>query len=218
MFIAVLAGMFALSTSIKLTMDIVANKKIEKMGYNINPDNRNIFLQICSFIHDYGYLLIPFYNLINSASLLLDSNILYAKNRLALLKDRNRLTENEKDKPKSYSDIVKEIVDEENQKYIKELEKKKKEVKKEKEVPVKNNEPSMETDDILELKKQAHELALLDKEYRAKYQELKDNNAPVSERNELARKIKQIRVDYDNIMAQIDSLKIEESSQKVLKR
>ncbi len=74
--------LFSLITSgIQIYKNCQAKKIIEKEGYLILEDHRDDTTKYLSFIKDYFYILIPFYNLYRGLKLVLISNKEYAKIR-----------------------------------------------------------------------------------------------------------------------------------------
>ena len=226
---------FLSSTAIAVANDVRTNEKIRERGYEIVPDQRNYFKQALSFISDYGYLLIPGYNVYKAVC---DVFFKYLpEERIGKLRKRGRLSVIKEEKPEVKKEEKKEAKKEEIKRptiaekvsNVKEKIKNSTESRPVSSKIVKREEknilPPVDTDEdtlpeikIASLEYEIGMLADADKYYRAKHRELKSNGAPVSELNKIARHLQQIRREYDAITSQIEAIKEKENSLKLTRK
>ena len=94
-------GLTCVSTLIVNIKNNAANNKIERSGYTIISDPRSFSEKAISFIKDYTYLLVPILNIYRAGRLFLKPDVKYAKERQALLEERERIVKS--------SEVVKEV-------------------------------------------------------------------------------------------------------------
>ena len=177
--------LFLSSCGFTAIKNINADAKIERNGYKISEDNRSPLEIAISFIKDYFFLIIPFYNIFKSVKLLFSNDTEYASKRFADLQDRERISVIEDNTP--------EVVDVEDQE---EYEPEKQTI---------NNEPK--TTEELEINFTKDELLdyyyLKNKELRSKYKRLLELKR-INEAKELREVIIEVTNRYNAIKAEKD--------------
>ena len=107
-------GMFATSSLLTMAKNNAAKHKIERKGYIVNPDRRSITEKTISFVKDYFFLLVPFYNIKKSFKILLTKDEDYANERQALYLARERLVERKPKKPAEVTQAQENVQTQEN--------------------------------------------------------------------------------------------------------
>ena len=214
MLFTICSVLFLSSTAITLVLTDKTNTKIEAKGYDIIPDERSIFKQLVSFVADYGYLLIPGYNIYKTMQDVFFKHL--PEERMVKLRKRGRLVPHKEEKV-SKEEKSKEEVKEEKKSEDKKLPEKTK-------TTTKRNIPVVSTDveelpemDINTLEYEAQMHADLDRYYRKKHAELKSSGASVEELNIIAKRLWKNREEYDMIQNQINSLK-QNNSMKLIRK
>ncbi len=100
----ILAGSYGLSTIITAVNNFSSNSRIKRKGYEIKPITNNSALEnIKYFIKDFGFLIIPIYNLIHSIRQTAKKDSEFDSNRMEILEDRDRLVKVEDKKSEKTS-------------------------------------------------------------------------------------------------------------------
>lgn len=197
--------MFFGSVIEEVAKNYIANKEIRNKGYNILEDDRDYLKKGIDFIKDYIYLIVPFYNIYRGTKELTVDYKDFVYRKIEKLKGRNLLTTKKEEKKEEVKPVIKNEV-------------KPKEEIKTKLPPVKRpvicnvDEFDLPEIKIASLEYESSMLADADKYYRKQYYSLKSNNASLDELNKIARKLQQIRKEYDAIQNQMQLIKEKENS------
>jgi len=200
------AFMFFGSVATLALKNNAADNIIQRKGKIITDDNRSLSEKFMSFLGDYTYLFIPFYNAYKTIKLIRNKN--YVNDREALLNERERI----KDKP------VKKEVKQEPVKKVTTLEPVKvekrentKEVEK-KETPfamkpiIRNSESSISLEELNDLKDYYYSL---DHKYREEYERLKNSNASVEQKNAIIEKVIEVDDKFKKVVREIKIRKLQ---------
>ena len=214
MFYTLMTWSYIVSISEELIKNYIANDKIKKQGYDIVDGDRNVFEKTIDFIKDYFYIAIPFYNAYRGSKELFNYKK-FTDKKMSKLKERGRLKKHEEkeevkvEKPKTESkpkiELPKIKTNTQSQTKIKLPEVKREYI----------GEYDLPEVKIASLEYESNMLADLDRLYRREHASLKAQNASVDELNKIARKLHQIRKEYDAIQNQIRLIREKEQSMKL---
>lgn len=217
MFYTLMTWSYIVSISEELIKNYIANDKIKKQGYDIVDGDRNVFEKTIDFIKDYFYIAIPFYNAYRGSKELFNYKK-FTDKKMSKLKERGRLKKHEEkeevkvEKPKTESkpkiELPKIKTNTQSQTKIKLPEVKR-------EYIGDTGEYDLPEVKIASLEYESNMLADLDRLYRREHASLKAQNASVDELNKIARKLHQIRKEYDAIQNQIRLIREKEQSMKL---
>lgn len=217
MFYTLMTWSYIVSISEELIKNYIANDKIKKQGYDIVDGDRNVFEKTIDFIKDYFYIAIPFYNAYRGSKELFNYKK-FTDKKMSKLKERGRLKKHEEkeevkvEKPKTESkpkiELPKIKTNTQSQNKIKLPEVKR-------EYIGDTGEYDLPEVKIASLEYESNMLADLDRLYRREHASLKAQNASVDELNKIARKLHQIRKEYDAIQNQIRLIREKEQSMKL---
>ena len=102
-----LVGSYGLSGLITFINHASSNSRIRRKGNEIKPITTNsLFENFKYLIKDFGYMILPIYNLIKSVKEMIMKDADFDKNKISRLKDRDRLVEIKK--PEEKKEEVKE--------------------------------------------------------------------------------------------------------------
>lgn len=217
MFYTLMTWSYIVSISEELIKNYIANDKIKKQGYDIVDGDRNVFEKTIDFIKDYFYIAIPFYNAYRGSKELFNYKK-FTDKKMSKLKERGRLKKHEEkeevkvEKPKTESkpkiELPKIKTNTQSQTKTKLPEVKR-------EYIGDTGEYDLPEVKIASLEYESNMLADLDRLYRREHASLKAQNASVDELNKIARKLHQIRKEYDAIQNQIRLIREKEQSMKL---
>ena len=217
MFYTLMTWSYIVSISEELIKNYIANDKIKKQGYDIVDGDRNVFEKTIDFIKDYFYIAIPFYNAYRGSKELFNYKK-FTDKKMSKLKERGRLKKHEEkeevkvEKPKTESkpkiELPKIKTNTQSQTKTKLPEVKR-------EYIGDSGEYDLPEVKIASLEYESNMLADLDRLYRREHASLKAQNASVDELNKIARKLHQIRKEYDAIQNQIRLIREKEQSMKL---
>lgn len=184
------------SGGIQLFKNNMADNYIRRNGYNITEDNRTSTEKISSFIKDYIYILVPFYNYYKAYQLFTLDDRQYInkrKNKLDIY-ERLKVIENEEEKKK---EVKKEVKKQEKNNEVNLLEKQSKKRSISNDINELIDEIS-HSDDIGFLYQIKFEYKTRGNNLRKEYNDKKSNGAAKTELNSIVKKV----MIYDKVFIQ----------------
>ena len=96
-----IAGSYGLSALITYINHSSSNSRIRRKGYEIKSITTNSFFENLKYlVKDFGYMILPIYNLIKSLKDMIKKDVDFDKDKISKLEDRDRLVKIKKDEPK----------------------------------------------------------------------------------------------------------------------